>query len=172
MNKIENWKLCWQLRPTISKGDRERKTLQWQPRRVEMIEFQFFPKYLFMETVSSIFLKFPKLFSNLEPKLEIWCNSNQSIWRFLWKSESTSKNPFKLSTWNWSFQFERQQIILKTSKISSLKVPFYLDFKGFCNNAKVDLVKSNNIFWKNRLCVHVFALGLRRNQAFDNLKPK
>jgi len=33
------------------------------------------------------------------------------------------------------------------------KAPFNLDLKGFCNNAKVDLVQSNNIFWKNRLCV-------------------
>ena len=133
-----------------------------------MIEFQFFPKYLFMETVSSIFLKFPKLFSNLEPKLEIWCNSNQSIWRFLWKSEATSKNPFKLSTWNWSFQFERQQIILKTSKISSLKVPFYLDFKGFCNNAKVDLVKAT-IFSGGIDCVYVRILILIRFKEFIRL---
>jgi len=41
----------------------------------------------------------------------------------------------------------------KEKKLNIFKAPFNLDLKGFCNHAKVDLVLSNNIFWKNRLCV-------------------
>jgi len=57
-----------------------------------------------------------------------------------------------------SFQFERRQknefyFEKKRKKLNIFKAPFNLDLKGFCNNAKVDLVLSNNIFWKNRLCV-------------------
>lgn len=87
-------------------GDREWQTFQRRPSRIKMITpsaWFFHPHKLF-----PIFRKIQKYFQTLVSST-IQLRYGAKLYAAL-ESGSTSKNPFKLSTCNWSFQLERQNI--------------------------------------------------------------